>query len=723
MKLFRAALGAASAAAIAAAGSRAMAQEPIGDRSIDEIVVYADNVYRDRAANINPTLSYDLQFFQRFEPTTVGEALKRVPGVVFTSDVLEFDAVQLRGLGAQFTQILVNGRRVPGQSGNGSFFVDRIPAELIERIEIIRSPSADISGEGVAGTLNIVLKDGADLDGAFVRLGGSYFDGGDRSGRGSAAAAVATSGDGHDFWIGFDVQQRRNPKQKFTEFFDSGFVFDEETEVEDDTRNGTDYSLNSALTLDAGRGRVELSGFWVLTDRKEREFVTVEEGPRDMRDIVAVETQLEDINQTSWGFQGIFTHPLGAGEIEVDAGYTVFDEETEEFTTELDLEDVEFEEDGETVDLKDAEIAAGLAYKVPLSSAIENRTGVQIRRSKRTGFQFGEFADVEAEVRNFRYAPFTKFTLDASPTLTLEAGVRYERYRREVTSEDGAGETTEGKVLPSITARWDATPGDRFYASVARTIRYPDFDLVSPFEEDETPGDDDILIGNPELRLESAWGFDVGYERRLSGRGIVGINFFYRDVSDLIELVPVAPFGAGSEYRPLNTGDGKAWGIEFDLSTPLGFIGLPETGFYANAAWLDSETTDFNTGIKRKFTNQPDYVYNISLIQNFPAWGVATGASYQKRGASLAFGFDEIVETSYDGNLDYFLEKRFGERIVARFTAANLLDAKKLEVFELYDGDSGAELADAIINGDIDGFEVEREESSRVFSFTVRVAI
>ena len=721
MKLFRAALGAASALAIVAAQS-AFAQEAEGDRSIDEIVVYGDNVYRDRAPNINPTLSYDLQFFQRFEPTTVGEALKRVPGVVFTSDVLEFDAVQLRGLGAQFTQILINGRKVPGQSGNGSFFVDRIPAELIERIEIIRSPSADVSGEGVAGTLNIILKDGADLDGAFVRLGGSWFDGGDRSGRGSAAAAVATSGETYDFWIGLDVQQRRNPKQKFSEFFDSDFVFDEETEVEDDTRNGTDYSLNSALTVDAGQGEFELSGFWVLTDRKEREFVTVEEGPRDMRDIVAVETQLEDINQTSWGVQGIFTHPLGAGAIELDAGYTVFDEETDEFTTELDIEDATFEEDSASIDLKDTEIAAGIAYKFPLSGALENKTGVQIRRGKREGFQFGEFADVEATVKSFRYSPFTKFTLTASPSLTLEAGVRYERYSRDVTSDDGSDETSEGKVLPSFTARWDATGDDRFYVSLARTIRYPDFDLVSPFEEDETPGDEDILVGNPDLLLESAWGIDAGYERRLPGRGIVGVNAFYRDVSDLIELVPVAPFGMGAEYSPQNTGDGAAWGVEFDLSTPLGFIGLPETGFYANAAWLDSETTDFNTGLKRKFTNQPDFVYNLSLIQNFPVWGVTAGASYQKRGSSIAFGFDEIVETSYDANVDAFLEKRFGERIVARLTATNLLDAEKLEVFELYDGDSGADFADAIVNGDIDGFEVEREESSRVYSFTVRLA-
>ena len=193
MTFRKAALGAASLIAIAGAGTALAADVAPDGRPIEEIVVYGQNVYRDRTADINPTLSYDLEFFQRFEPTTVGEMLKRVPGVVFTSDVLEYDAVQLRGLGSQYTQILVNGRKIPGQQANGSVFVDRIPAELIDRIEIIRSPSSDITGEGAAGTLNVILKEGADLDGAFARIGTSYFGDGDNALRYSGAAAVATA--------------------------------------------------------------------------------------------------------------------------------------------------------------------------------------------------------------------------------------------------------------------------------------------------------------------------------------------------------------------------------------------------------------------------------------------------------------------------------------------------------------------------------------------------
>ena len=37
------------------------------------------------------------------------------------------------------------------------------------------------------------------------------------------------------------------------------------------------------------------------------------------------------------------------------------------------------------------------------------------------------------------------------------------------------------------------------------------------------------------LKPESSWGIDLGYEYRLGKSGVVGVNVFYRDVSDLIE--------------------------------------------------------------------------------------------------------------------------------------------------------------------------------------------
>ena len=169
---------------LAAAFNNAVAAEAPADASpdpkqLDSVVVQADITYRNRTDSVAPVLSYDLEYFQRFEPLTVGDMLKRVPSVAFVSDVLEYDGAQLRGLDPGYTQILINGKKVPGASNDRSFFVDRIPAELVERIEIIRSTSANRSGDAVAGALNIVLRDAYEFDGKYVRLGALRFDDGE----------------------------------------------------------------------------------------------------------------------------------------------------------------------------------------------------------------------------------------------------------------------------------------------------------------------------------------------------------------------------------------------------------------------------------------------------------------------------------------------------------------------------------------------------------------
>ena len=148
--------------------------------SADDTVVIQGIGYRDRTDETAPVLVYGTDYFQRFEPLTAGDALKRVPSVTFLSDVLESDGVRLRGLDPAYTQILINGEQVPGAGsvsgafGNGAerlFFVDRIPAELIERVEIVRSASANRSGDAMAGALNIVLRTATRWTAAMCALG------------------------------------------------------------------------------------------------------------------------------------------------------------------------------------------------------------------------------------------------------------------------------------------------------------------------------------------------------------------------------------------------------------------------------------------------------------------------------------------------------------------------------------------------------------------------
>ena len=185
--------------------------------------------------------------------------------------------------------------------------------------------------------------------------------------------------------------------------------------------------------------------------------------------------------------------------------------------------------------------------------------------------------------------------LEPSPALTIDAGLRYEITRRQVSSgrPSAAPPTTRSRSIRRSTSAMRRRPADQFRASIARTVRRPDYDLISPLRAGREPGRRRHHVGNPALKNERAWGVDVGYERRLGGSGIFGVNFFYRDIkrSDRAGR-DRRQWRAASIFTPRNIGDGKTWGFELDFSAPLDVLGLPDTGLFANYTYLDSSTRD-----------------------------------------------------------------------------------------------------------------------------------
>jgi len=85
---------------------------------------------------------------RKYGDDNVFDVLKRAPGVTVTGNT-----IRMRGLGAGYTQILVNGDRPPP-----GFSLDALTPDQIERIEVIRAASAEYSMQAIAGTINIVLR-------------------------------------------------------------------------------------------------------------------------------------------------------------------------------------------------------------------------------------------------------------------------------------------------------------------------------------------------------------------------------------------------------------------------------------------------------------------------------------------------------------------------------------------------------------------------------------
>ena len=82
-KTYRLAAWLMAGGAAVALSAPAFGQEQAEPATMSELVVTGDIAFRNRTDDVNPVLEYDLEYFQRFEPVSVGEMLKRVPGVTW----------------------------------------------------------------------------------------------------------------------------------------------------------------------------------------------------------------------------------------------------------------------------------------------------------------------------------------------------------------------------------------------------------------------------------------------------------------------------------------------------------------------------------------------------------------------------------------------------------------------------------------------------------------
>ena len=729
-------------------------------RTSSEIVVNGEIGYRNRSQEAEPVLVYGEEYFQRFEPLTAGDALKRVPSVTFLSDVIESDGARLRGLDPGYTQILINGEKVPGANADRSFFLDRVPAELIKQVEIVRSSSARRTGDAVAGTLNIVLRDAYTMDGGYVRGGALHFDDGKVKPTGGVYYGGKV-GPGR-LLAGVNVQGRYNPKKKTSLRFerdeDTNLPVFDNREDQTDTRDGTDYAGNLSYAIEGATTKFEISGNYVRTDRTEdersREYVdpTATSGPirGTPRGALTVDNHnVNDIEQRSWNVAGKLDQQWSAGETKLRAGFSRFDDRQNEFEREIEFDRAvpRFTDDVALRRTRDEELYVGLDHEIPLSDQMklvfggfaqnkgrdtlvgEGRNRYNLTAAAHSYNQFDRSPDeffradpalvstVDYRIKEKRRDLFALVEGDAG-AVKWEAGVRWENTKVDIDDlvAPAAIRNKYDFLLPSASVKIDVGAG-RITASAARTMRRPQFNYIQPALLLAEAGDNDVL-GNPLLEPETAWGGDLGYEHNLGRTGVIGVNVFYRKVKNLIELANTGIEGSEGPgtfiYQPRNAGNGKVWGAEFDLSADLGFIGLPDTGVFGNLSLIDSSIRD-EFG-ERRFNGQSKFVYNFGFIQNFRDFGAAFGATYRKQGSAFDRTVGEEVRTSYGSDLEIFVEKRFGDSFTIRAVGSNLLNAKKREVFNKFDT-TGAQTS-----REFDEYELEQEEAGPVFQVIARYA-
>jgi len=128
----------------------------------DQMVVTASSIeqnLRDAPASISVITRNDLQ---KKPVQNLKDVLKDVPGVQITNESDNRQGVSIRGLGSGYTLILVDGKRVNSRNAvfrHNDFDLSWIPAESIERIEVVRGPMSSLYGsDALGGVVNIITR-------------------------------------------------------------------------------------------------------------------------------------------------------------------------------------------------------------------------------------------------------------------------------------------------------------------------------------------------------------------------------------------------------------------------------------------------------------------------------------------------------------------------------------------------------------------------------------
>lgn len=194
----------------------AEAAKSADDKSVtlDAVVVTGSRIKNKNLFSTTPVTVVTPESLKLSGTLSVEEHLNTLPQLVAgntkSSNVFgDSDAtstLNLRGLGAKRTLVLVNGKRFISSGANGVVDVNNIPASLVERVEIVTGGGSAVYGsDAMAGVVNFILKDR--FDG--LALDAQY----GVSGEGDAAVKSASftfggSGDRSTSWMNVTHEER-----------------------------------------------------------------------------------------------------------------------------------------------------------------------------------------------------------------------------------------------------------------------------------------------------------------------------------------------------------------------------------------------------------------------------------------------------------------------------------------------------------------------------------
>jgi outer membrane receptor protein involved in Fe transport len=555
---------------------------------------------------------------------TVSDVLENVPSVSVDID----GNIELRG--NNNVRILVDGKP-SGLIGLGGIdALTRLPAESIEKVEVITSPSARYQAEGTTGIINIILAKRflKGLNGVFNLSAG-------RNDTYSGSANLNYRKGKFNFFTNSGYSDRTNKGRAVQDNVYTDPLESVERYVEERQFNRRRQGFNVNFGLDYQMTEKTSLTMSYLTNERDGDDSTINEQSQYQIDGVLVtnryekEIDREDSNQFSVDFEHQFNkqgHKLTA------TFQTEKNDETETSDINSFFENGQPSDDSEinrTVENQERNLAQ-LDYVFPIDKNTQFEAGYRGTDNKRkidfevqiidendnatVDGNLSNVLDFEQEVHALYSQYGKKFN-----TFSFLAGLRFENTRifvEQLDSSSPLNNKSYNDYFPTLNLGWEISPTASITLGYNRRISRPNAWTLNPFQSRSSKTS--YFQGNPKLDPSYSNGFDIGYLKQFK-KVTLNSSVYYRKSTDAVSRVAIVTdetvFVNGIETPvirrlPINLGTEEQFGVEFNTSLRLikgmrtnasvNFFRRIEKGNYQGISY-DSNNTSWSGNLSNSY--------------------------------------------------------------------------------------------------------------------------
>ncbi|MFD2917825.1 TonB-dependent receptor domain-containing protein [Psychroserpens luteus] len=507
---------------------------------------------------------------------TVSDVLDNVPSVSVDVE----GNVALRG--NDNVTILINGKPSGLVGLNSTDALRQLPAESIERVEVITSPSARYDAEGTAGILNIILRR-SKLQGF---NGAVTLNAGDPTQLGASGNINYRTGDFNFFnTSGYSYRESPGNATTNTEYFngDDPSTFFKESRIFDRERKGFNTNLGVEWYINETTS-VVASFVYRDSDQNNNNTNTIQEFDSN-RNLINQSLRLDPEEETDATrqyavnydkqFDGNSQHRLT-----IDFQYEDNGEEEQSIIA----QDGDAAERVKTIENQD-EILLQLDYTRPIGEKSSFEFGYRGNFEETDTDYTLEFNEdgtyiLDNDVSNnliFRQyvnALYTQFGSKVKDKFSYLFGLRMEQSRvtiNQITTNDLQRKNYTG-LFPTVNFGYEISEKQSLTLGYNRRIRRPRSRYINPFPSRSSATN--IFQGNPDLDPSYSNSFDFGYLNRF-GKMTLNSSIYYQRATDVFTFVSLdtgeTTIVGGTEVpiirrSPINLATNDRYGFEFTLT-------------------------------------------------------------------------------------------------------------------------------------------------------------